>query len=285
MGKSIWLPLCVLLFLLPAVGCSRSQESEPNSSRTAAPPVEHTDAPSAELGEVDPKLSKGATLGPQEISALVALGALAFILLLLFLHKRRALLLESPHLVTPENFRAWTRDVERAIGSSQAEVSEMKEMAARTHDRLFVQFDELQKTFLTLRQALDIRDQQLQRAEDGWEMHVFKRFLTRFCRIDAMLNDGDAPDSQSLLSDVRAMLDDALAECGVQKIHPKLGADFRTENVIGDQPALDRIEDPTFHYTVKRVISPAYVADTPNGQLFVVVPARVEIYAPLENSQ
>lgn len=285
MGKSIALPLCVVLFLVPVVGCSDLQEDGPTSSSTVAPPVTESAAAAGELASDDRNPSEGDDLGPLEISALVALGALALMLVLLFLHKRRALLLESPHLVTPENFRAWTRNIERTIGSGQAEVSGMRAVAAETHDRLFLQFDELQNTFLTLRQALDNRDQQLRRAEDGWELQVFKRFLMRFARIDAMLNEGEASDSQVLLSHVRAMLDDALAECGVQKIHPKLGVDFRSEHVIGDQPALDRTADLSLHYTVKRVISPAYVADTPSGQPLVIVPARVEIFAPLENPQ
>lgn len=212
-------------------------------------------------------------------------GALLIALLALILSamkKRRESLVQSPHLVTPENFHKWTAQVSDALGAV-IKATNNNSLSIRENGSAFeAAFNDLARTFLALQSALDQRDQQLKRAEQGWELQVFRRFLLRFARVDEVLHD-QSLDASACLTQSRLMMQDALEECGVAQFLPRLGSDYRNEKGVDDRPVLTHVSESALFYKIKSVVSPGYRVRAANGDDLVVIPARVEVYAPEEN--
>lgn len=259
-----------------ALGSSPTQAPIRDTAAVSTPSV--SDQPPQAGGELSRFDSSSVRFA---IAALLVLALSAIILAAL--KKRRDGLLLSPHLVTPQNFHKWTEQVAgtlesviRATNSNSHEVRESK-------SNLQAAFVELSQTFLTLQRALDQRDQQLKRAEQGWELQIFKKFLLRFARVDEVLNDQTIDDASALVQ-ARLMMRDALDECGVEPFHPRIGSDYRTERGVDDQPILTHVNDKDLYFTIKSVRSPGYCVRATNGDDVIVIPARVEVYAPQEGA-
>lgn len=266
---------------------SRPTTATALSSSPLPTPVGNTVAPAAPRtnGQPSKQSNNGSVFDSSNVRFAIAsllIVALAA-LILAALKKRRDELLLSPHLVTPENFHKWTGQVEdvlesviRATNSNTHDVRESKAS-------LQVAFVEMSQTFLTLQRALDQRDQQLKRAEQGWELQIFRKFLVRFARVDEVLNDPTI-DTHAALTQARLMMRDALDECGVEPFHPRIGSDYRTEKGVDDQPILTHVSDKDLFFTIRSVASPGYSVRAANGDDVIVIPARVEVYAPLEDA-
>lgn len=199
-----------------------------------------------------------------------------------FTSRRRRDLLRSPHLVTPENFSKWTGSVSGSLENvvnALITLSEHTKIAQEAHRQ---SVGELSETFLTLNKAIEQRDQQIRKAEQGWERHVFKKFLVRFARVDQTLND-DLLEPAEVLRQARALMNDALNECDVHPLIPPIGSDYRKINGVDDSPLLVPTNDPSLFYLIKRVITPGYRLSAPDQDDVIVIPAKVEVYSPSEN--
>ena len=209
-----------------------------------------------------------------------------FILVLVIIRARRNYLerlMQSPHLVTPANFANWVNSVVRANEHQGAALSKLNERLVQSDRDIHENIQNLSQTFLKLQTALDFRDEQLRRAEQGLQLALLRKHLRRFVLVDACLHEESNKDAQTKLEQVRALLRDALEECGVETYSPSLGVDFRTEKNVSDQPLLFPTSDSSLHYQVRAVISEGYRANTETGFSFIVHPAKVEIYSPRDN--
>ena len=73
--------------------------------------------------------------------------------------------------------------------------------------------DDMNLTFLTLKDNLDQKDEELARYKDGYDATIFKNFILRFTRVDKVLkeNINDQNFSLGALEDVQIQMEDALA--------------------------------------------------------------------------
>jgi len=200
-----------------------------------------------------------------------------------FASRRRRDLLLSPHLVTPENFHKWTGSVSGGLENFANRLLHLSEHIKSSQEAHRQSVVELSETFLTLNKALDQRDQQIRRAEQGWERQVFKRFLVRFAKVDQTLNDSLLTPPE-VLGQARALMHDALSECDVHPLLPPIGSDYRKATGVADRPDLVPTNDQALFYIIKRVVTPGYRLSTPDHEDVIVIPAKVEVYSPMEKS-
>lgn len=279
-------------FLLSAIGFSsyylfRNPPNPPNFSITST-----IDSVSKHL-VVDPVANNTGVASSRPISSnptqsnslylslAITVAAGISLLVFLFSQRRRKQLLRSPHLVTPENFFKWTENVGSGLESVATVIGRLSEEIKTSTEAHEKATNDLETTFLSLNKAIDQRDQQIRRAEQGWELHLFKKFLTRFSRVDQALNDASMSDSDTLIQ-ARELMADALNECDVYPLYPDIGSDFRKANGVDDRPVLVSTNDPSLYYQIKRVVTPGYRLRSPSQGDLVVIPAKVEIYSPTE---
>jgi len=232
------------------------------------------------LAEVTPKKSTNSTTWNLLIFTTAVL-AFAWLLFYFFSRRRRDLL-QSPHLVTPENFGKWTGSVSESIknvANALLHLSEHIKASQESHRQSVV---DLSETFLTLNKAIEQRDQQIRKAEQGWERQVFKRFLVRFARVDQTINDSSIEPIE-VVRQARALMSDALSECDVHPWVPPIGSDYRKANGVDDSPLLVPTNEPSLFYSIKRVITPGYRLSAPDQDDVIVIPAKVEVYSPSES--
>lgn len=254
-------------------------------SVSVSPSIPHTSTPySAPSRTAAPEARGSSPFGANYWQlALTLIICLAMIsLIVAALKTRRRDLLQSPHLVTPESFQKWTGQVADTMGDVIRATNINSHAVRESHSNVETAFIKMSQTFLTLQSALDQRDQQIKRAEQGWELQVFRKFLMRFARVDEVLNDKSIGDPNSALEQARLMMRDALEECGVEMFHPRIGSDYRTEKGVDDQPILIHANDRDLAFSIKSVTSPGYYVRSANGDDVVVIPAKVEVYVPQE---
>jgi len=146
--------------------------------------------------------------------------------------------------------------------------------------------DELQRTtqaFLALQSKLDERDRELHRLRSGFEETLFRRFVKRFIRAEMSLTDrlrmGSAgPDA---LRAVAALLEDALAESGVEKFDPEVGSDFRHAAGVAGNPERAPTRDPSKAFRIASVQRSGYRFCEGAGDR-TIVPAEVVVYEYVE---
>ncbi len=214
--------------------------------------------------------------------ALVALLLLALVLAFnLWLQYKRwhsQQVLKSPHIVTPDNFDRLVNSLNKFLHDLATQVAELRRSVHDQREETQSASIELTKTFLTLQSALDTRDQQLKKAEQGWEQAVFSRFVRRFAKIDEMLHEPQQVSPQQLLEQTQLLLRDALEECGIELFSPSLGADYRHENGVADNPVCIETDDASRAYQIAEVLTPGYRIARITGSNSVVIPAKVKVY-------
>jgi molecular chaperone GrpE (heat shock protein) len=133
---------------------------------------------------------------------------------------------------------------------------------------------------MTLQPKLDERDQEIVRLRGGYDNYLFRRFIRRFIRVDtrlteAMLRPGA---DRSTLGSIRALMEDALAECGVEQFAPEIGTDFRRADGVADNPTTVPNADQSKAYKIAEVRRAGYRTIEGTGNR-VIVPAEVAVYS------
>lgn len=149
--------------------------------------------------------------------------------------------------------------------------------------------DSLLKSFLTLQEAISIRDKEIERLKQGHDTKVFKKFLMRFVRVSRALRDiyeeSIGTDQESKFKYLLRLIEDALEECGVELYAPTLGKDYRDVGPeIADDPKIISTSDPLKDYTIASVEISGFVING-EGELQVIVPAKVSIYRFEQNPE
>jgi len=134
-------------------------------------------------------------------------------------------------------------------------------------------------THMALQPKLDDKDKEIKQLRQGYDATILRRFVLRFARLDRHLRDRiDATGSADpLCLQVRDMLEDALAECGIERFHPELGSDYRTADGVADQPDIEPTDDVDKHNTIARIQRAGYRFDSDTSDR-VVIPCEVVVY-------
>jgi molecular chaperone GrpE (heat shock protein) len=193
-------------------------------------------------------------------------------------------LLQSPHIITPESFSSLIESLRREMQNYELQLGDLRSSINLQSEENRSTSAELTATFLTMQRALDIRDKQLQKAEEGWDQIIFSKFVKRFAKIDEMLHEQQQITSEQIVQQTRILLRDALDECGVKLFSPNLGADYRTELGISENPQHVETDDQSKNYKIAEVLTPGYCIENNSGTNSVIIPAKVKVYVLKEKA-
>lgn len=149
--------------------------------------------------------------------------------------------------------------------------------------------ESLLESFLTLQQVISNRDEEISRLKKGHDAKVFKRFVARFIRVSAAMeeirSEAESSDQFKNYTYLCRLIQSALEECGVEQISPEINSDFRTLGIeVDDDPKIINTEDEALNFLVASVESPAYVIEG-EGEKQIIIPSRVIIYRTQEKKE
>lgn len=217
------------------------------------------------------------------LSMVIAIGFM-FSKWILYKRWRLQQLLQSPHIITPESFSSVIESLRKEMQNYELQVGDLRNSINQQREENRSASTELTATFLTMQHALDIRDKQLQKAEEGWEQIVFSKFVKRFAKIDEMLHEEQKITAEQIVQQARILLRDALDECGVKLFSPSLGADYRAELGVAENPQHVETDDQSKNYQIAEVLTQGYCIGSNFGTYSVIIPAKVKVYVLKEQT-
>ena len=210
-------------------------------------------------------------------TTILAIGSIA---VSFWLYRWRKALLGNQDAMLPEtlgkslnSLGVGANDVAKAIQAFQNSMN----------DRVALNTKELTSmttTFMTMQDAISSREKEISRLKSGFDAVLFKRFLSRFIRLDQSLDEiiSERTGSDKDLTFLSRLLQDALDECGVEKVSPDLGSDYRQlDKLVSDKPLHEPTELPENNFKISSVTHQAYVLTT-GEHIEVIVPSKVTIY-------
>ncbi len=174
------------------------------------------------------------------------------------------------------------------IASLQGQLSEIRETVAGTQDLLSRQSapsareqEPTDNIVRKMRNALDERDKEIRRFKRGYDVEVYRKFLTKFARLDQAFAYFEAQEHVTAdnLASLRRLLANALEDCGVEPFAPKVGTDYRTAVGVSDHPKVIDTKNPGDDFVIAEVLEMGYqVRGTSQSRPEVLIPARVAVY-------
>lgn len=148
-------------------------------------------------------------------------------------------------------------------------------------------FNDLMESFSVLQTTLDQKEKEIARWKSGYDVQVYKKFLSRFVKLERVLSEDiedfaeKDPAIAKSLSQIRELLIDALTECGLTEFTPKVGESIRTAFGIDENYKTSPTTDHAKALTIAEVLSPGFMLSTPSGPESVSN-ARVRVFIPAE---
>jgi len=168
---------------------------------------------------------------------------------------------------------------QEAEKSIQTLVSYVEKLNQRNAD-ISEEVSTIREISVTLRRIISEKDEEIQWLKKGYDLAIFKKFLYRFIRVDQALKKcqlNQEYDKQRL-GDVISLLEDAFAECGVERFSPEIGEDYRKTKGVANNPKRIASPSPKEAYKITKVLEEGYRVKTPEGY-DIIYEARVEIYS------
>lgn len=211
---------------------------------------------------------------------LLSLATVVSVSITFYLYRWRRILLSNPHMLVPEELGGHLQHLGNHVGHLHKNLGHALKQLQAQGDATVKNSAELLESFMTLQKTLDERDAEIRRLRKGYDAEVYRKFVTRFLRVAATLDDmkslGDLERSD--IEQVTRLLDDAFAECGVESFAPELGADYRTEHGVADNPLTVRAEREDDQFKIAEVIETGYRIRA--GENYEILrPAKVRIFA------
>jgi len=175
-------------------------------------------------------------------------------------------------------------DLISTIEKHNTSFQQLTSTVAKGSERYLASSAELLQAFKSLQTALDEKDAEIKRLKQGYDTELFRRFLRRFIRLDkAFCEDiSDLPPldekERKTLEHLRALLRDALDECGVIEFQPEVGASVRGIFGVDDSYEVRSPERPDQELTIAEVLEPGLKIDAPNGPI-CLKEARVVVFS------
>jgi len=170
-------------------------------------------------------------------------------------------------------------DIHGHIAQQSQNINELKKDLAN----LLKTIDDMNLTFLTLKDNLDQKDEELSRYKKGYDATIFKNFLLRFTRVDKVIKEymeGNKIDLDGL-KDIQIQMDDALAECEVEMFSPEIGSNFKTSIGVADNPDIKETSKESEDSIIAEVLKPGYrrkLPDKSSEEYQIITEAKVAIY-------
>jgi hypothetical protein len=200
-----------------------------------------------------------------------------------YLYRWRKILLGSPELLLPEQLGAHLQSLSKQISVNSQEVSATRISTHENAKGLSERMSNLIETFLTLQTSLDEKDKEIRKLKNGFEQELFRKFLIRFIRVDQAIGDiiDNDVEEDSELGQIKTLLEDALAECGVERFEPKIGENYSSSWGVADNPKLAPSDNAEDHHRIESIVDCGYLLATPKGHE-AIVKAKVKIHNFIE---
>lgn len=209
---------------------------------------------------------------------ILSLTTLLSVAISFYLYKWRRILLANPNTVVPEE---WAKslmvmgdNINKINSSVNNSLNSVSEEAASSTQKI----NQMTETYMELQSVLDEKDQEIKRLRTGYDAEIFKRFISRFIRIEQSLDDfiQDEGEKESYTF-LKRLFEDALEECGVCKFEPQVGEDYRKAVGISDNPKREATTDKEKDFQISEVIEAGY--HTISGEIkHIIIPAKVRIF-------
>ncbi len=200
-----------------------------------------------------------------------------------WLYYGRVLLLKDGPALVPEKWGQIINTSTKKLFESQSLVYQSVVRLMNMNTSQEEQGQALLKSFLTLQEALDRRDLEIKRLQEGYDTKIFKRFLSRFIRVDRVLlemaEEAKEDEHGKNYKYLSRMMEDALDECCVERYSPELGNDYREASKnVADEPKVIDTDDQEKDFKIAAVDSEGYVVRGVDDTTETIVQARVSIY-------
>lgn len=279
------------LYIMSGLKPPSVSETEIGASPVAKPEVIQTSKSTSGNVRLPSSAPQGVNATSEPVSSggwiMVALVALSVATLIstaisFYLYRWRKILSSEPQLelVVPEKFNGWLNGtnarIEELTDAFGNGVNYVTQQSQDTNEKV----SNLVETFMTLQQALDERDNEIRRLKRGYDAEIFRKFVSRFIRVDQVVEDlqrAEGADANDL-EHVRRLLEDAFAECGVESFQPEVGSDYRKADGVAENPKSVQAENPEDAFKIVEILESGYQLRTSEGSE-VIIPAKVKIYS------
>lgn len=210
---------------------------------------------------------------------IMAVATLLSIAISFYLYRWRRVLLTQPNLLVPEEWGKYLdtvgKNVEKLGSSFTKNINHIATKTSESSDKI----TNMTETYMSLHNALDEKDSEIRRLKKGYDAEVFRKFLSRFIRIDQSIDDYIYSGKCNLnnLDQLKRLLEDALDECGVERFAPQVGEDYRRAFGVADNPKTIKTVSPEEEFMVAEVLEAGYRLRNGND-CEVITPSKVKIY-------
>ncbi len=220
---------------------------------------------------------------------LLSVTTLASIIISFWLYRWRRVVIAGNMPVVPEKFAQQVNDIVSAVKNSGTElgndINQQSTILNQSNSSLLSLSEDIKtmiEVHMKLQSTLDQKEDEINRYKEGYDAKIFHNFLLRFTRVDRTFNDYIKDESvdetvRDALEDIREMMEDALAECGVEAFSPKKGLNYKTAEGVADNPKTIDTDDESKHFTIAEVLDEGYRRETDSG-FKVITQAKVSIF-------
>ena len=240
---------------------------------------------SAEVTNIEPSTTVGSEVHESPSSLVYAaliimsIATLFSIIISFYLYKWRRILLTQPNLLVPEEWGSYLDAVGKSMGRLEASFAKNISHIASETSESSARISNMTETYMSLQNTLDEKDSEIRRLKRGYDAEIFRKYLSRFIRIDQTIDDYmhiNGSDS-NMLEQLKRLFEDALDECGVESFSPKVGEDYRRAFGVADNPKKILTENLEEEFIIAEILESGYRLR--NGDDYqIIIPSKVSIY-------
>lgn len=250
-------PLNVLVDDVQNSSADRAQESQVNTTLEGSAPAD-AGYSSTVIGILGLSLI---------VNIILAATALA-------LFRWRKLIVNDQQTLMPES---WVKTFASSINKLGESVGQLSSFSASNRTKI----SDLAEILDTLQRSLDVKDQEIKRYKQGYDAHLYKRFLSKFILTTEALRQSLEKDElvKSDYESILFRLEDAIEDCGVIVHDIEIGSDYRElGGLVMDNPPLVSTEDASQVFKVASLVRSAYILSS-GGDDQVIIPAKITVYS------
>jgi molecular chaperone GrpE (heat shock protein) len=228
---------------------------------------------------------------------LLSLTTLVSIFISFWLYRWRKVATSDKEIVVPEVFAQQLQSIYASVNYSN---SQLENTIKKQSDVVNQQSNEVNKSSISLsslrenikemievhmklQSTLDQKEDEINRYKEGYDAKIFHNFLLRFTIVDQSINDyigdnGISEEVRDVLKNIQEVMEDALAECGVESFSPEIGGDYRSAEGVADNPKKVDTDDESKHFAIAEVFGEGYRRKIDDGGYKIITQAKVSVY-------
>ena len=204
-----------------------------------------------------------------------------------WLYYWRKLIIADKEIMVPETFESNIKSLNKVANNNShniqstldkhtAALNSSSKMSNEVNDEI----SRISEVITHLQNALEKKDEEMERFKKGYDAEIYHKFLLRFTRVDKVLKEyiGDGQIDLDGLEDIHIQMEDALLECGVESFSPEIGKSYKSQDNIEDSPKRISATEKNQHETVAEVTQMGYLRRCEDSSIEVISKAKVKIY-------